>query len=633
MLHLCHRYAVMQLANGQVEAWKLTLNAEKTGEAFMVTAPTFGSCWVDMCSKDGTSDEDVEKAGYRVPFELWMDAAFEDPFLRLVNTFPTSRDTLIETCLALIGLIDDKLDVFPQVLRPHAINARKIARGLLALASPVPRHGGSSLQDVDFIAGRPGKAADLSSVLPKLGKVLSAKIRRDTVWVDLVSDYRKHENIGQTQGEEMLNLLATGKQLLSKAALATEADFELWDSFLATVTANLATWRSELRSGATNELDEVVLKLLHRDVACTEGAVQKGEDKAMAVGVLTDLQAVLKAFAPDTVRELAQIISNRIMTWTGEVSLDKLGGACDEYMRMGIAADLGAVATKLQTIQLSEVSAPVMDKLVSTARHVRETLETESYNQTMTEDWPFCEAAEVMKLSKAPEEQRWVPFLYWAGKVQDGMRAGTSQIVPHSQGLLELRKEADTLRRQHLVQAAGALLGMFAEKFKQSAEQALQDSMASFTKPLVGLEAIAGGAKQGQAWHQATTPGADIIATWDSTLNQVKKEAIDELVRKVKQCVAQRDTLKTAFATHFPRNHDFDDAPAMKQLLSRIQASTARAATTKTEHLLCLALQRGGSKAKCRIEPFTARLSADLEDDWTKHMVPELVVKAKEAMQ
>jgi len=120
-----------------------------------------------------------------------------------------STDTMFSMLTKLVTSITTKMSGWPQQLQPEIIVALKAARGFLAPFCPTPGYLGSSLADVEFIHQPAGHMPGIVDGVPKIGRLVASKLRRDDFWKDLVSEYKRFMGPGQEVGKAVVKAAET----------------------------------------------------------------------------------------------------------------------------------------------------------------------------------------------------------------------------------------------------------------------------------------------------------------------------------------------------------------------------------------------------------------------------------------
>lgn len=297
------KYSSTCLSDGNVEGWLQSLDAA-LAESWSAQTPTFGSCWAAWGDEEPPKDCPRVLTEWVCQGQRWLNAIFNTAWYRAFNN--TDRDggkMLLEYNLRFLSFCDESESKWPAELQPFLLTARRTCRGLVALLSPLPRHAGSSPQDVDYLHCPMSAKSPVVDDLDKVGKLLAARLRKadDPIWPRLLSEYRQHVGVEETIGKEVALMTEKAREMKAVASSEPEKAGMLWEIVQPAVENNLGMWRQNLRSGATDVLEEATADMIARDIDSVANAYTNNEVTATeARAMLANLQSTCEARSPHT---------------------------------------------------------------------------------------------------------------------------------------------------------------------------------------------------------------------------------------------------------------------------------------------------------------------------------------------
>ena len=294
---MTERFASIRLKAGDSQGWvaALKFHADTPSAEWDFAAPTFAACWNtwgwEVSAAELQCEDATRRAALRLPqlnvSEIeylkeerdpqglrWLGACIDDPFLRMLCDEDTAH--LIQVIDAFLSEL--KPSQVPAGLSKYYTTAATVMRGILAITSPLPGHGGATLQDVSYIASTGSKVPPVVEGIPRVGRLMASKLRQEP-WLSWVSSYRQHIGAEATHGNKFMTALEQSSLILQDAQGERELGDD-YDQLIALVKTDLATWRKALRPGATVTLQKNLLRLYSIDL---EGVISGVEQKSMSI--------------------------------------------------------------------------------------------------------------------------------------------------------------------------------------------------------------------------------------------------------------------------------------------------------------------------------------------------------------
>ena len=139
--------------------------------------------------------------------------------------------------------------------------ATKLGRAFVALVTQVPGLLGSSLKDVEYIAGDESTCPQIIEDTPaKAARMFAARMRKPP-WSYIVHSYMVTEGLGSEHGPALVKALTCAAALLARPSFTSEADFDKWGTLVA-MCQKLPTWRGSFRKGSTDTLEDHPVTLI-----------------------------------------------------------------------------------------------------------------------------------------------------------------------------------------------------------------------------------------------------------------------------------------------------------------------------------------------------------------------------------
>ena len=240
-------------------------------------------------------------------FLAWMDDESKHPLLfEMVSTYLTEFDK---------GHNDQEL---PEFLSVAWMEVHKVFLGLAALLSPKPNIFGSDTEDVAWLRDA-GTTGTLNDSTIKAKKSILKRIQRSPFSL-LVTEFRKTESVVAEYGSTMVDLE-------SRLQVLKEADFEDEDEpieILEKFVTNIKSWQKDLRKGATDDIETLVLDLLTHKVSSISDrlvAEKSPAKRALLVKSLEQVSPILKLLGPSLARGMQDTLQramNLKETWSAK---------------------------------------------------------------------------------------------------------------------------------------------------------------------------------------------------------------------------------------------------------------------------------------------------------------------------
>ena len=628
--HITNRFAKMQLSYNDLDKMFSAMDASHSpGQAaWNVQTPRFGDCWESWEEALRTWTPDEKLPGAIEPEHqgfLWLDAFYGDPFMQLMNG--KEQDKMLSYCMRVATFIETKMVCWPAPLQKNAMVALQIAKGFVALVSPVPFACGSKLSDVEYIAGMPGVAAAVATEFPKTGRLIANKLRRvGEVWPALIADYKKFMEPARNLGPLLSKASALATQLKSKSDW-DQNDINAWDDVLTTTPDSLPVWRDDLRAGATQPFEQLLTDLIARDfdrLIASAGAEEDTPESLIEVAV--DFQRALKECVIPEAGKLMQKMSNQVAEWARQAEFSNTMAAITRFVQSPSSDTLDSLARCLQDLPMKpdEVSAEM-------PRVAQDMIEWLSSSGAVCR---YTSVVEILHMAPSPEWQTQLSIateLAAMEKVFDQPSVSLSKLgtamekVMQKLSTFSQAATSDPPLYIFLENANGAV-SKAQTRYEAEALQACTGALVLVQKHTAQLSVLAGGAPNGGIWWQLGDNGdqpTPILEVYEKMLAPFDKEQAEKIVQLITK---QRALCQTLLSTHNPRlprlAAKLSCAPT---ILDEAKIQLDRAGLTKFERLICQSLQRGGKHLAERMTTFTAQVTALMEKPWNLVVAPGLV--------
>jgi hypothetical protein len=554
-VHITRKVAAQALQDGQVKQWAAIIALTQEGtDSWDVKGPRFAAC----CAAFQKDDPELREA-----MHIWQGSVLCDAFMREVvdassrlqsesgSVCPNARDPLATMCSVALESLEKcgSLDETQPELREAACVITSVLRGFLALVSPIPGAHGSALSDVEFIYPANGSSGQIISKLPRLGRILVNRLRKDQVWSGLVAMFQEHVGAECCTGEAVRAALKESVALAARVKELSAASSSLVDDsavaqrctvLVAQMTSNLPKWRSSLRPGATSDLEANVLITLEAHVHDLEQ-----HEGPQAMEALCGIRGCLEAMG-EHAKPLQQRVLDTLVAWQSKDTVARVKSAADSF---AAAPSVPAMASLTQQLQ----AKPHMPQDLQDA--VQKALEA-------------CLAW--LPESKAFEEDSVADFLDLAATTDDHqewskiirsmvtLRASCEKCDVNDVSLKEqqaavaqlssnLHKASTTLASaqctnpelhrqiQLLVAPVTARQQDLKETVKMRVLEMTQRMVEFLAAKTALLAQVSRGAPKGKAWHDDREADEDILQVYERTLATVQKAQIEELVAEVRK--------------------------------------------------------------------------------------------------
>ena len=179
-VNITKRVATVHLNAQKLDDWLGCLSISST-TAWTAQSPSFGG---------SVKHERCAIPADLVIVEAFVGAALPDALMRLLtpadepSEMQRRCDLLLKACKAYLLQHDQEghSAADNSVLKIVSGNVAKVFRGVVALLSPIPGDCGSGLEHVEYVNPRNATSAPLLSDIPKLGRLILNKLRREDAW-------------------------------------------------------------------------------------------------------------------------------------------------------------------------------------------------------------------------------------------------------------------------------------------------------------------------------------------------------------------------------------------------------------------------------------------------------------------
>jgi len=652
---ICLRRGQILLGAGQLQQWKMVLEAAGDGSRWNVQEPCFGECWkntddsesedegdevvvVEPPAKKGvgkgvTATAKVAKGAAAVDPTLvnegvrWLRTIFDDYILRLLSS-PLEPQPLIDMCNILLNFFKEREEQWPSFLARYIATAKSICRGFLALVSPVPGICGSSLLDVDFIHPKsPGAIPGVVSELPRVGRSMASKLSKIPVWGKMSSDFRK------TYGpaSEMAKPLQRAMCLAEGIAQEKVDDQESRDE-LAKLTRGIPEWREALRPGATDPLEESFAITLTKDLKIVKDSVATGETTPEdALAIVQDLMANAEVLQEQHAESLKADFASATSAWQQLKANSTITRSLADLTSSPSAASVAAVA---DSIRGHALPVDVHGQLQAAAKALTVWLGSDA-----VPDCDFDKASTIFMVAELGGQGTFITdVVQKLGKVSTAVRAQLStqaDMKKCAKAIRDAKKAVDIEGEpQHarFLRNCKTRLEEMTNTFKDAWQRSIDGGVAALSAKAHQLQQVAGGASSGKTWYEGhDIDEANILKVYNLTLEGVTGDAIEKLKDS---CIALRKNLATLSTVH----NDVIlgqrlELAQLNEISGMAKEAIDRADITFTETMLCQALNRKFSRNTAkRVENLTSALSDTLGRNWEGAVCAHLVKLATKAM-
>jgi len=257
-VYISRRYSQQMHFEGKKDTWAVSVTLLKAGadaEQWTVDDPFWK--YLSAFGMDKDSEE------FTAATQKWPSAVFTDRNIR--NMTEAGSKELVQDLVLFDAHLPQSTDTVPADFRPVFNAVRSAARGLVGMANPEPLAGSAELADVQFIMPRNGTVAAVYTLLPRLGRVIVGKIRKDAWWLKMQDDYMSFCGTSRIHGPPMKEL--SNKCEISCTSLKQSFTPELVEEvekYVNEYASKITTWRKETRPGGTVSVDNAILAI------CTE---------------------------------------------------------------------------------------------------------------------------------------------------------------------------------------------------------------------------------------------------------------------------------------------------------------------------------------------------------------------------
>ena len=197
---LVSRRSSQQLhADGHIIKW--------ASSCVLVKTPSDSSSW----SYDEPAWRYIVAQGYetdtqehKLCAQKWPVSVFTDTNLR--NLTQEGAPTVVDDLSMFIDRFQNSADDVHPNFKPVANAVLSAVQGIVRLSSPVPLKGGGSMDDVAYVWPSNATSAQIFNDLPKLGRFLVSKIRRDPWWTEQYDVFCSVSGSESVHGPRMIEL-------------------------------------------------------------------------------------------------------------------------------------------------------------------------------------------------------------------------------------------------------------------------------------------------------------------------------------------------------------------------------------------------------------------------------------------
>lgn len=252
--------------------------------------------------------------------------------------------------------------------------------GFVGLLSPRPQALQSAAADVDWILDRTTleQMGTISESSLRVKKSVVKRLKKGEFWKQMCNDYDEIAGAYAAHGQGVLKLEKDVLNL-SQAWQDTAAEQnpkaleEAFGGILKSVAESISTWREDLRSGATVDLEVALLNLMRTVVGTRRGVLETSQDVDLRSAALNGLRAIdsvlpLLVAKGNTVSEFQQEVGGLLAAWAEKAKVAVLSQAVKGDLGVdGVAAQVHKAITGVQNImkpkQLLEALAMFLPSL------------------------------------------------------------------------------------------------------------------------------------------------------------------------------------------------------------------------------------------------------------------------------
>lgn len=376
---LAIKFVVFSFANNKTDDVFHGLNPEVSN--WVTQKPTFGSCWDTWGSREagmqeqpppqGSHQSPDKKAGketFAPPNQghQWLEALFCNGWAKLFQNAPQDTAAFLNFNMMFVQWANRTRPQWPAEFGAYGTVAINVALGFVAALCPWPGYLGSGLQHVNYLYSPGGGKPAVVDDLPYMGRTIVTKIRKNdkenTFWPRLFTQFHQHFSAEKELGPQFMTQHDKAVGFLRILEEGGEVDVDEWDSFLAECKVHMATWKAELREGATNRVQECIDKVSRKDIEQVTLGIQAGAaNHEDAVKLLEEIQSLTALLDDPAGKNLSELCSSHQLKFTTEISLS---GIRDNLSKLEVApSDEGIQALSQALAANPAVPADVLQQL------------------------------------------------------------------------------------------------------------------------------------------------------------------------------------------------------------------------------------------------------------------------------
>lgn len=252
--------------------------------------------------------------------QTWQQCVLNDEFLAAMDEETKHRQLFQMVTLILTAAADATRDevTIPDCIAVEYSEIVQVLKGFAALLSPKPGLFSSTPADVAFIRDV-GTAGTISDTTIKNKKSIVKRLQRKP-FSTLVDNYRKSEAVLLEYGPVMAEIESQTLELKAADFEDEEAGAEILKKFV----VGIAQWRKDLRKGATDDVEKVVLELLQHKIAKLSKELETSSEvsrRLRALRALEKFPIILKLFESKNGVDTLQKAMNLRDTWAAKDQL------------------------------------------------------------------------------------------------------------------------------------------------------------------------------------------------------------------------------------------------------------------------------------------------------------------------
>ncbi len=231
-----------------------------------------------------------------------------------------------------------KADRIPEWFAELLAEVTRTLKGFLGLIGPSPQAGGSTDADVQYLRDKAtGGGLALSSLAAK--KAIARRLKKVQAWTAMAAEYDDTAGVTKEEGPKLLTLEATARALADKmdAALGQgtgtleEGGIDIGAAMagpLEKFAGHIRTWQTNLRAGATIDLEGQILRVVKHLVSAARGTLEApGSDvnaRSTALKRVESLGPLLKLCSTPAAADLIKEALDINIAWADQDRMSQL---------------------------------------------------------------------------------------------------------------------------------------------------------------------------------------------------------------------------------------------------------------------------------------------------------------------